>query len=575
MKLNFRHPVWPWIGLTVILVLHAVAIQRLHPENYFGMHQDDSVYLSSAHSIAEGDGYVLPSVPGTPPATKYPVLYPWMLSWIWRANIPFPANIRIAIAISEFFTLAFGALAFLLLRRFRRINSLEALLLTAACVFHPAVMFLGANIMSDMPFCAFVLAALLLADSAMRPAAGIAKSALSACFTGLSILCRVLGVPVAAGIFISGVLRKSWRQPATFAAITAAFFAPAAWSILFPKSIPPPASLDAFGPGWPETWFYYTNYFAFRKLDTTAAHAGWATLVNQFTYFVTQLPSYFLSPLFNRNIPLLFVATLVVFWMILAGIVRLIRTDGWKPLYAVLPFYFVMVLLWDYPDWRRFIICFLPLFAAALWLEGKRAIGRCLISIRENRSTGDKAVAATALVALLALAFSIAINLVTGERSSLRDLTRDRASLLAEKREAYDWLRANAPQDARVIAGEDVCVYLYTGRQAMTSLAFLHAGAYDDTIFQRDLDHITDVARAIGAKYWLASPDDSDKQWVAAKPRMEARLQEVESVLPELFRSTGGRVKIYALPCIEDPATPSCEASERVLFPWQHRSVNP
>ena len=212
MKLNFRHPVWPWIGLTVILVLHAVAIQRLHPENYFGMHQDDSVYLSSAHSIAEGDGYVLPSVPGTPPATKYPVLYPWMLSWIWRANIPFPANIRTAIAISEFFTLAFGALAFLLLRRFRRINSLEALLLTAACVFHPAVMFLGANIMSDMPFCAFVLAALLLADSAMRPAAGIAKSALSACFTGLSILCRVLGVPVAAGIFISGVLRKSWRQ---------------------------------------------------------------------------------------------------------------------------------------------------------------------------------------------------------------------------------------------------------------------------------------------------------------------------------------------------------------------------
>src|SRR5208282_3941900 len=84
---------------------------------------------------------------------------------------------------------------------------------------------------------------------------------------------------------------------------------------------------------------------------------------------------------------------------------------------------------------------------------------------------------------------------------------------------------------------------------------------------QYDLDHITDVAREIGAEYWVATPDDSDKQWVAAKGPLESRLVQVESVLPEVFRSSAGRVRVYALPCIRHPEEPACETADRVLFP--------
>ena len=89
-------PVTPWVclGLAGIAILYLTAIVRLHPANFFGVTQDDTIYFSSARALTAGSGYVLPSVPGTPPATKYPILYPWILSWVWRWNPSFPANLR-------------------------------------------------------------------------------------------------------------------------------------------------------------------------------------------------------------------------------------------------------------------------------------------------------------------------------------------------------------------------------------------------------------------------------------------------------------------------------------------------
>jgi hypothetical protein len=134
------------------LVSFVIAVIRLHPTNFFGYTEDDSIYFSSAKALAEGKGYVLLSFPGTPAATKYPVFYPWILSGVWRWNPAFPANLTGAIGISIAFGLMFLTIAFLSLRRLSGISDGEALLLTAFCAFHPLVLFYSGSVLSDIPF---------------------------------------------------------------------------------------------------------------------------------------------------------------------------------------------------------------------------------------------------------------------------------------------------------------------------------------------------------------------------------------------------------------------------------------
>ncbi len=223
---------------------------------------------------------------------------------------------------------------------------------------------------------------------------------------------------------------------------------------------------------------------------------------------------------------------------------------------------------------QRFLIPFLPLFAACLWLEGKQVAGRLMAALRGPRPVVEKVFASTFAALMVALILGMTWNSVGGDRAQTRKLSQDRAALLVEKREAYEWLRHNSPDDARVIATEDVCVYLYAGRQAIEHIEFSPAGLYDPALFTKDLDHMTDVAKAIGAAYWLASSDDTERQWIATRPLLAARLDQIESVLPELFRSQGGRVRIYGLGCVQHPEGPSCRSANPTLFPSESRSAN-
>ena len=132
-----------YLALLLILVAYVVSVIRLHPTNFFGLFEDDSIYFSSAKALAQGQGYVLPSVPGTPPATKYPILYPLILSSGLEmeslvSGQPFRSgrghgHLRNRLRDSRIF----------LLRRLQFFNGLETLCLTAFCALHPLVFFLA------------------------------------------------------------------------------------------------------------------------------------------------------------------------------------------------------------------------------------------------------------------------------------------------------------------------------------------------------------------------------------------------------------------------------------------------
>ena len=80
---------------------------------------DDCLYFVSAKSMADGGGYRIASLPGEPPQTKYPPLYPLVLSLAWRLVPEFPANLTPAVWISW---LALPAMLFLLGRLYPRMG---------------------------------------------------------------------------------------------------------------------------------------------------------------------------------------------------------------------------------------------------------------------------------------------------------------------------------------------------------------------------------------------------------------------------------------------------------------------
>ena len=62
----------------------------------FSRLHDDGMLFVSAKSLGEGQGFRIASLPEQPAQTKYPALYPFYLSIVWRLNPHFPDNLNLA-----------------------------------------------------------------------------------------------------------------------------------------------------------------------------------------------------------------------------------------------------------------------------------------------------------------------------------------------------------------------------------------------------------------------------------------------------------------------------------------------
>lgn len=243
---------------------------------------------------------------------------------------------------------------------------------------------------------------------------------------------------------------------------------------------------------------------------------------------------------------------------ILAGVARQSKSQGWKSIHWAFPFYAALVLVWNYPDTDRFFILFLPLFAVGLWIEAKHFLVFSYATITQSRVRSEKALAGVFAIGVVALICALAVNYARGARTVMAAIVRDRASLLEEKREAYQWLSCCTSRQDVVIAYEDASLYLYSGRQSMRPVVFPTSGKYDRAYVEDSVAHITDVAHVLGARYWLIADDDFDMEWEPATSLGRAKEAELEKRLPLVFRSQDGRIRIYRIGCDERSEANSC-----------------
>ena len=82
-----------WAVLAAALIPSARLAWEFRDLPHFGYFHDDSIYLVTAKSLAEGRGYRILSFPGEPPQTKYPPLYPALLAAVWKFAPEFPRSL--------------------------------------------------------------------------------------------------------------------------------------------------------------------------------------------------------------------------------------------------------------------------------------------------------------------------------------------------------------------------------------------------------------------------------------------------------------------------------------------------
>ncbi len=533
------------LSLIGICALLAIAVAKIHPLDFFGLSEDDSIYFSSAQALASGHGYVLESVPGTPPATKYPVLYPWMLSWIWRWMPAFPANLGVGIGLNVVCGFVYVVAAFFLLRGLAGLSDWERVLLVAYCGLHPILIFHAGSLLSDLPFAAAVMCAMALSVHACRRGES-GRLVLSAGFlAGAAMLLRTLGLPVLVGFALAMVIQRRWRNLAFF--ISGALPACAVWLLV--RKAPSPlveegASLCSGV--WRMNWLYYTNYVGFWKADLIQNHLLWPSVKQSLILLFLQ-PGSYLVELDDFPKLLAYVPALILSVVSLYGCWKWIRGGRFTGVWLALGFYAVPVLIWDYPAMSRFLIPFLPLFVAGVWLEGKGVCRHILASVRANGLKKDGAAIVFLCLGISALVLAIGWSFWSGLgvlRGARRAPGGDR-----------DWrsgrpmtgLRSHTPAEAVVIAYEDGALNLYSGRKAFRPVIFLPAGRFRPEILQSELDCIAGSSKQLRAEYWLVSEDDFSFEWQTAATRGLAREKEVLAGYPVVFRSTGEGVRIYQI----------------------------
>src|SRR5439155_692090 len=128
-------------------------------------------------------------------------------------------------------------------------------------------------------------------------------------------------------------------------------------------------------------------------------------LNHNFVRLILQPGKYFFDPRFVGLRTLPFVLPGILSAGAIRGYYRQVRAEGWGPVPYALTFYCIAILLWDYPEFERFLMPFLPLMAAGLWIEGRYLMKRIGLALRDGSVNAERP-AAIFLSAAVVVIFS-------------------------------------------------------------------------------------------------------------------------------------------------------------------------
>jgi hypothetical protein len=436
--------------IVAALVPSAWLAWRFRSMPQVGAYHDDGLYLESAKSLAEGHGYRLPSLPDTPYQTKYPPVFPFLMSLIWRLDPQFPGNL------SKLTALCWSMLpiyVFLLYRVLSRwgLAPLEAAAVCMLTALSPHFVIASMMTMSEITFGAFSLLAIWYLER------GTAESnskllMLAGALGGLAFLTRTQGIALLMGALVFFAWKRQWRNALSYGSVFGATVV--GWLIW--------THTHGYKGSDPVT-IYYVDYVRFY-----AASVDWkeipkliwinvdSILSNTATLIFADLPKDTSGRMFAW----------VVAAATISGIRRRVKESGQYHFAFFALAAFVLLLPWNWPPNERYLIPIWPAIAAGFYTEMRHLYASCRTVFRRPEYS-QKIVAVGILGFAAAACCMIPLHNYDGTVKNLPLVFQYYEKMMAARAPGYAWIRANLPQDAQVLTYDDPLFYLQTGRRGL------------------------------------------------------------------------------------------------------------
>jgi hypothetical protein len=415
-----------------------------------GTYHDDGIYLVTAKALAEGKGYRILSLPGEPPQTKYPILFPAVLSVAWRMFPRFPENALFLKTIPFLSAILWLWLSYRMIKEETgaRGVALGIVLLTAASSW---VVYFSTTFMSET-FFACVTTWALIRLKRLEGEDEEEKIAwpllLSTALIAAIFLTRTIGAALVAASAVSLFLKRKYFQAVIILLGCAVLIGPWLWwQVVHGESA---RAIDSY--------YSVSNYGSWNILWNF-------TLGEKLHVLLINLLRIIFSPtaLFNfgQNLVGLFISiifTLLACSGFIRDFLKNIRT-----LHLFMFFYLVIIIFWVWPP-ERFLLPMVPFLLMFAYKEFSHVCGRVF-------KQGDVQTRIS-LVLVAILGVMMIKGLLPATRETM--ITQAVSVSFPNKqddwkpiRELMDWVRKSTPKDSVLLGNLDPVYYLYTGRKAV------------------------------------------------------------------------------------------------------------
>lgn len=491
-------------------------------------YHDDGLYFVSAKSLAETGDYVIESLPAQPKQTKYPPLWPAVLSIAWRWEPHYPDNLPVAMLLCWMWM----PLTLVVYRRWLQLAGFtpDVVLLLGGCwALNPYVVLFGTTMLSEMQFTFLLLAAMLcMTRTASRWAA------LAGLLAGLAFLTRTAGVALLPAAVLAYLLRDRFREAGAF--LAASLPIAVGWGVW---------SAMNRGDGTDPVTLYYTNYFGdyLANFHWREAHIYLWKNTDGILHGLGAL----LLPDITQSLFEKVLAEVLAIAGIM-GVVRLVRENResvFVPYAAFAAVYSLLLVAWYFPPNERFMLPVVPLWLAGVYTELKR-LGQNIYAVFRKPELGQK-IAGGVIASLLAV-----VVVFCGLRQwhlltdGLPRFYEDHAERLRNSEGAMNWIRENVGVEARVLSANDPLLYLQTGRRgAGLFLPTIHWYREDNAARTADLAAAPAHGKALKLEYLLLNEWDWSRDMPSEEhAKLMTTLRE-DPRLELLFRS--GTTGVYRI----------------------------